>query len=98
MLPVVVKPLSIPLLTLLFVTISQRYFAYGQREVLLLPAVIGRLVDLDRPADVGDRFDLGDQLLSRLELVDDLVGCLGDLLHGEVPGPVWPEAASLCEV
>ena len=56
--------------------------------------MVGRLGDLDRPADVGDGFALGDQLLSRLELADDLLGCVADAFHGGIPGPVWPDEDS----
>jgi len=37
---------------------------------------------------------LGDQLLSGLELADDLLGCVAGSFHGEVPGPVWPDEDS----
>ena len=63
-------------------------------SVLLLPAVIGRLGDLDGAANVSDGFALGDQLLSGFELADDLLGCVADSFHGEVPGPVWPDEDS----
>ena len=62
--------------------------------VLLLPAVVGRLGDLKGAADVGDGLALGDQLLSGLELADDLLSCVADSFHGEVPGPVWPDEDS----
>ena len=58
--------------------------------VLLPPTVIRRLRHLDDAADLDDGLDLGDQLLSGLELADDLLGCVADAFHGEVPGPVWP--------
>jgi len=56
--------------------------------------VIGRLGDLDGTANVGDGLALGDQLLGGFELADDLLGCVADSLHGEVPGPVWPDEDS----
>ena len=62
--------------------------------VLLFPAVVGRLGDLNGAADVGDGLALGDQLLSGLELADDLLGCVADAFHGEVPIPVWPDEGS----
>ena len=58
--------------------------------VLLPPTVIRRLRHLDDAADLDDGLALGDQLLSGLELADDLLGCVADAFHGEVPGPVWP--------
>jgi len=36
-------------------------------------------------------FRLGDQLLRRFGFADDLLPCVEDLFHGEVPGPVWPD-------
>ena len=62
--------------------------------VLLFPAVVGRLGDLNGAADVGDGLALGDQLISGLELADDLLGYVADAFHGEVPGPVWPDEDS----
>ena len=62
--------------------------------VLLLPAVVSRLGDLNGAADVGDGLALGSQLLSGLKLADDLLGCVADSFHGEVPGPVWPDEDS----
>ena len=62
--------------------------------VLLLPAVVGRLGHLNGAADVSDGLALGDQLLSGLELADDLLGCVADAFHGGVPGPVWPDEDS----
>ena len=56
--------------------------------------MVGRLGGFDRPAYVGDGFPLGDQLLSRLELVDDLLGCVAYVFHGGIPGPVWPDEDS----
>ena len=60
--------------------------------------MVGRLRHLDHAADVGDGLALGDQLLCgsllrrsrRLELADDLLGCVPGAFHGRVPGPVWP--------
>ena len=52
--------------------------------------MIRRLRHLDDAADLDDGLALGDQLLSGLELADDLLGCVANAFHGEVPGPVWP--------
>ena len=41
-------------------------------------------------ADVGDGLALGDQLLGRFELADDLLRRVPDAFHDEVPGPAWP--------
>ena len=62
--------------------------------VLLLPAVVGRMGHLNGAADIGDGLGLGDQLLSGFELADDLLGCVEDAFHGEVPGPVLPDEDS----
>ena len=56
--------------------------------------MVGRLSDVNRPTDVGDSLALSDQLLSDLELADDLLGCVADAFHGEVSGPVWPDEDS----
>ncbi len=45
-------------------------------------------------ADIVDALALRDQLLSGLGLADDLLGCVADEFHGEVPGPVWPDEDS----
>lgn len=50
--------------------------------------------DLNGTATISNVFDLSDQLLSDLELVDDLLGCLADSFHDEVPNPVWPDEDS----
>ena len=62
--------------------------------VLLLPAVVGRLGHLNGAADIGDGLALSDPLLSDFELANDLLGCVADAFHGEVPGPVWPDEDS----
>jgi len=62
--------------------------------VLLLSAVVARLGHLNGPLDVGDALAVGDQLLSGSELADDLLGCVMDAFHGEVPCPVWPDEDS----
>ena len=62
--------------------------------VLLPPTVIRRLRHLDDAADLDDGLALRDQLLSDLELADDLLGCVADAFHSEVPGPVWPDEDS----
>jgi hypothetical protein len=41
-----------------------------------------------------DGLALGDQLLSGLELPDDLLGCVTGSFHGGVPGPAWPDEDS----
>jgi hypothetical protein len=64
--------------------------------------VVGRLRHLDHAADFGDGLALGNQLLCRsllrrslrLELADDLLGCVPGAFHGRVPGPVWPDEDS----
>jgi teichuronic acid biosynthesis protein TuaE len=64
--------------------------------------VVGGLRHLDQPADVGDGLALGDQVLCRsllrrslrLELADDLLGCVPGAFHDRVPGPVWPDEDS----
>jgi hypothetical protein len=61
--------------------------------------VVGRLRHLDHVADVGDGLALGNQLLCRsllrrslrLELADDLLGCVPGAFHGRVPGLAWPD-------
>ncbi len=62
--------------------------------VLLLPAVVGRLSDLDGATDLGDSLALGDQLLRGIELADDLLSRVADRFHAGVPGPVWPDEDS----
>jgi len=57
-------------------------------SVLLLAPVVGRLSDLDGATDIGNGHALSDQLLSGLELADDLLGCVGYSFHGGDPGPV----------
>ena len=75
--------------------LSQPFGLLGlHAAVLLLPAVVVRLGHLNGAADVGDGLALGDQLLSGLELADDLLGCVADAFHGGVPGPVWPDEDS----
>ena len=49
---------------------------------------------LNGAADIGDGLALGDQLLSGFELADDLLGCVKDAFHGEVPGIVLPDEDS----
>jgi len=56
--------------------------------------VIRRLRHLDHKTDIGDGLALGDQLLSSLELADDLLRGLPGAFHGEVPAPVWPDGDS----
>lgn len=52
--------------------------------------MVGRLGHLDGSADIGDSLPLSDELLSGLELSDDLLGRVADSFHGGVRGPVWP--------
>ena len=59
--------------------------------ILLAPAVIGRLRHLDDTADLDDGLALGDQLLRRFQLADDLLRGLPGAFHGRVPGPVRPD-------
>ena len=61
-----------------------------------------RLRDLDDTADLDNGLALGDQLLGspllrrslRLELADDLLGCVPGAFHGRVPVPVWSDEDS----
>jgi len=62
--------------------------------VLLPPAVVGRLRHLDDTSDLDDGLALGDQLLRRLQLADDLLCRVPSAFHGEVPRPVWPDEDS----
>ena len=62
--------------------------------ILQPPAVVGRLGHLNGSADIGDGLALSDQLLSRFELADDLLGFVADAFHGEVPDPVWRDEDS----
>jgi len=52
--------------------------------------VVGRLRHLDDSADLDDGLSLGDQLLRRFQLADDLLRGVPGAFHGRVPGPVWP--------
>lgn len=64
--------------------------------------MVGGLGHLNGAGDIGNGLALGDQLLSGLELADDLYsfgeafgyGCVADAFRGEVPGPVWPDKDS----
>lgn len=56
--------------------------------------MVGRLRHLDDTADVSNGLALGEQLLSGLELTDDLLGGVADSFHGGVPGPAWPDEDS----
>ena len=44
--------------------------------------------------DLGDVLALGNELLSGIELADDLLRCVADAFHGGVSGPVWPNEVS----
>ena len=67
-----------------------------------MTAVVGGLRHVQNSAGVCDALALGNQLVSRsllrrsvrLELADDLLGCVTGAFHGEVPGPVWPDEDS----
>ncbi len=48
--------------------------------------MVGRLRQLDHAAVVGDGLVLGDQLLGRFQLADDLLRCVPGALHGGVFG------------
>ncbi len=71
-------------------------------DIQLTPAVVGGLRDLQNLAGLCDGLALGNQLVSysllrrslRLELADDLLGCVSGSFHGGVPGPVWPDEDS----
>jgi hypothetical protein len=56
--------------------------------------VVGGLRDLQNSAGLCDGLALGNQLVSRFELADDLLGCVTGAFHGGVPGPVWPDEDS----
>jgi hypothetical protein len=56
--------------------------------------VVGRFGNLEVAAGVRDCLAIGIELISRLELVDDLLGCVASSFHGGVPGPVWPDEVS----
>ena len=58
--------------SVLLLQLGQPFGPFGlHAAVLLLQAVVGPLGDLDSAANVGDGFDLGDQLLSGLDLADN---------------------------
>jgi hypothetical protein len=59
--------------------------------VELAPAVVGGLGDLQDAAEIGNALAIGDQLIIRFQLADDLLGCVAGSFHGGVPGPVWPD-------
>lgn len=50
--------------------------------------MVGRLSELDSPAEIDDSLALGDKELSCLELTDDLLGRVADSLHRGVPGAI----------
>ena len=52
--------------------------------------MVGRLDHLNDTTDLDDGLALGDQLLSGLELENDLLGRVHGACHGQVPGPAWP--------
>jgi len=53
----------------------------------LPPAVVGRLSDLQGTAYISNDLALRQQLLSGLELADDLLGCVAGSFHCGFPGP-----------
>jgi len=65
-----------------------------QTVVKLTPAVIGGLRQLQCPADVDDDSALGDQLLGRFKITNDLLGSVAGSLHGGLPGSVRPYEVS----
>ncbi len=50
--------------------------------------------DLQGSTNVNDGLAMGDQLLSILELANDLLRCVAGSLNGGVPSPVWPDEDS----
>jgi hypothetical protein len=60
----------------------------------LAPAVVRGLGRFQGSTEVGDGLALGDQLLSGLELPNDLLGCVEGSFHAGVPGQVWPDEDS----
>ena len=62
--------------------------------VELAPAVVSGLSNLQDTEDIGNGPGLGNQLISRFELADDLLRCVAGSFHGGVPGPVWPDEDS----
>ncbi len=56
--------------------------------------MIGRLHNLDHAVGVDDRLALGDQLVSRFEVADDLIECVTGSFHGGVPDTVWTDVDS----
>jgi hypothetical protein len=63
-------------------------------SVLLLPAVTGRLDDLNSTADIDSSRALSDQLLSGFELADSPLGRVADSFDGEDARSVRPDADS----
>lgn len=55
--------------------------------VLLSPALVGRLGQLDDTTDFDDGHAVGDQLLGGLEFANDLLGRLPGAFHDQVPSP-----------
>ena len=73
-------------LTVLFLKMLQALgLIDAQAAVLLLPAVVGLLGDLELSTDIGDRFPLGQQDLGLTQLDDDLFGVKSFLGHQIVP-------------
>ena len=56
--------------------------------------MVGRFGDLQDRADIGNGLALDGQLISRFELVDDLLRRVAGSFHGGVSGPVWPDKDS----
>ncbi len=63
-------------------------------SIYLFPAVVRQLRHPEDPAVFGDGLALGDQLLCRFELADDLRRCVPGAFHAGIPGPVWPAEGS----
>ncbi len=56
--------------------------------------MVGGLRDLQNSAGLGDGLTVGNQLVSRFDLADDLLGCVTGSFDGGVASPVWPDENS----
>lgn len=75
--------------------LGQPFGLLGLHAALQLPpAVVGRLNDLKRTADINDGLALSKQLVSSLALEDDLLRCVANSLNSGVPILVWPDEDS----
>jgi hypothetical protein len=59
--------------------------------VMLTPTVVGRMGNLEGAADFSNRLVIGNELISRFELADDLLRCVAVSFQGGVPAPLWPD-------